>query len=338
MVTEKKKVCITGSAGQTGRHILKALSKYSDQLDVCACIHEKERTVQENTVKSICPHACPCSVDADDLDALVESFKGVSDLFIVPSASEAKVRQTFNYIRAAKKANVPFVAVLSMSGAERRNYLWADQFWSIEEEVKRSGLPNWCILRSAFYMQNLLLYAEQYAEGRVPLPIGPDAKFAPIDVHDVGEAAAVILKDCKPHKNKTYTVTGPEAVTAKDITSVLSQFMQQELQMNKKLEWADISLNDAKQILLSAGVPPGEVQGLAEFYRTVRDTGPDFESVTDDFKNLTGHEATSMKDWLHRVQDHLVALMKQSSGGKQSQVQQSESQTTQPAASSSQVA
>lgn len=346
MVTEKKKVCVTGAAGQTGRHILKSLTKHQDTIDICAAIHSADQQAQTETVKSICKDACVCPVDADDLDALSKAFEGVSDLFIVPTATESKVRHAFNYIRAARRAKVPFVAILSMSGCERRDYLWADQFWSIEEELKRSvgdtADSHCCILRSAFYLQNLLLYAQQYAEGYVPLPIGKEGRFAPVDVHDVGEAAAKILLDCKPHFNKTYTVTGPEAVTGPMVAEQLTEFCKsstsgtttgsQQPPQQQQLEWRDIPLNDAKQILLSANVPPAEVQGLIEFYRAVRERGAEFERPTEDLHKLIGRPPTTMAEWLKRIREHVLTLMRSSgAGGKKQQQQSSQPQSSQTA-------
>lgn len=327
MVTEKKKVCVTGAAGQTGRHILKSLTKHLDTVDICAAIHSADQQAQTETIQSICKDACACPVDADDLEALVKAFTGISDLFIVPTATESKVRHTFNYIRAAKKAQVKFVAVLSMSGCERRDYLWADQFWSIEEELKRSMSDGqYCILRSSFYYQNLLFYTQQYAEGYVPLPIGKEGKFAPIDVHDVGEAAAKILLDCKPHAGKTYTITGPEAVSGQMVTDQLNDLLKPQ----QPLEWRDIPLNVAKQILLSANVPAAEVQGLIEFYRAVREQGASFEKPTDQFSSLVGRGPTSMADWLKRIREHVVTLMR-STGKKQPQQSSHPLSSSQPA-------
>lgn len=307
MVTEKRKICVTGAGGQTGRHVLRALAPFSEQYSICAAVHAKEQSEQEQRVKEACPQACSCALDADDFDSCVEAFKGASDLFIVPSSSEAKVRHALTYLRAAKKAGVPFVCVLSMAGCDRRDYLWADQFWTVEEEVKRLGLKGWCILRSAFYIQNLLLYAQQYAQGHVPLPMG-GAKFAPVDVHDVGEAAAAVLKDCKPHTGKTYTVTGPELLSGKEIAGILTEFMGGQGQQGK-LEWRDIPLQDARSILTNAGVPQSEVQGLVEFYRMARERDEPIDAVSSDFKNLTGHDATRMRDWLARNQERIMSLI-----------------------------
>ena len=168
----RKKIFVTGASGQTGIHVLKHLARQVDHFDVCAGIYaEKQQQEAEKCVKACCANANICPIDADDVEALTEAFKDVDDLFIVPTATDFKVSHARNYIRAAKLANVKFVLLLSMTGAEDRNYLFADQFSDIEETLKRSGIENYCVLRSNFYMQNLLLYKDQLKQGALPLPI-----------------------------------------------------------------------------------------------------------------------------------------------------------------------
>ena len=77
------------------------------------------------------------------------------------------------------------------------------------------------ILRSSFYMSNVLAGAEQVArEGRLFAPAG-DARIAMIDPRDVGEAAAAVLTT-PGHDGQTYVLTGPEAITYAQVAAELS--------------------------------------------------------------------------------------------------------------------
>ena len=292
MVTEQKKVFVTGASGQTGRHCLKYLQKQGEKIEISAGIYSEDQEKQSAAVKSHFPNVKISAIDADDVNQCAEAFNGVSDLFIVPSATEAKVRHARNYIRAAKLAKVPFVLVLSMTGSEDRSHLFADQFNDIEEEVKRQQLPGWCILRTNFYTQNLMLYKQQISEGKLPLPIGDSGKFAPVDVDDVGEVAASILTNCEQHKGKVYTITGSELLSGTQMAEKLSKHL------GTKLNWENIQPSAARSIIRSQNVPYSETQGLLEFYDAAAHGKAQW--VSDDFKKITNRDPNSLEDFCQR--------------------------------------
>lgn len=296
---EKKKIFVTGASGQTGIHVMKHLSQKADQFEVCAGVYAEKQEEAEKLVKSSCANAKICPIDADDVESLTEAFRGVDDLFIVPTATDYKVSHARNYIRAAKHANVKFVLLLSMTGVDDRNYLFADQFCDIEESLKRSGIENHCILRSNFYMQNLLLYRDQIKKGSLPLPTH-NGRFNPVDVDDIGKAAQQILSNCQPHKNKVYNLTGPSPVNGEQIAQLFSALLK------SPVKWNDIPRSEARAILRSQNVPQSEAQGLLEFYDLVQKNQlKDQESK--DYKAITGNEPTSLHDFIMRHKQDIIA-------------------------------
>ncbi len=295
----KKKIFITGASGQTGMHVLKHLSAAADRFEIVAGVYAERAQSLQESVKKCCSQAQISPIDADDVDALVEAFKGVDDLFIVPTATDYKVAHARNYLRAAKRANVKFVLLLSMTGAEARNYLFADQFRDIEETLQREGIDNYCVLRSNFYMQNLLLYRDQVKQGALPLPIHQGA-FNPVDVDDIGRAATAILSDCSAHKGKWYNLTGPESLTGTQMAETFSRTL------NTKISWQDIPRAAARAILRQMQVPASEAQGLLEFYELVQKKEV-AEQEKNDFKTITGEEPTSLQQFLERHKQEILA-------------------------------
>lgn len=295
----RKKIFVTGASGQTGIHVLKHLSSQVDRFDVCAGVYAEKQAEAEKCVKSCCANAKICPIDADDIQSLTEAFKDVDDLFIIPTATDYKVSHARNYIRAAKQANVKFVLLLSMTGAEDRNYQFADQFSDIEESLKRSGIENYCVLRSNFYMQNLLLYKDQLKQGILPLPIHNGA-FNPIDVDDIGKAAQKILSNCSQHKGKWYNLTGPKSMTGQEMAEICSKAL------DSQIKWQDIPRAEARSILKKMNVPQSEAQGLLEFYDLVQKQELR-DQEKNDFKNITGEEPTNLNEFLARHKQEIVA-------------------------------
>ena len=295
----RKKIFVTGASGQTGIHVLKHLSSQIDRFDVCAGVYAEKQAEAEKCVKACCANAKICPIDADDIQSLTEAFKDVDDLFIIPTATDYKVSHARNYIRAAKQANVKFVLLLSMTGADDRNYLFADQFSDIEETLKRSGIENYCVLRSNFYMQNLLLYKDQLKQGALPLPIH-NGSFNPIDVDDIGKAAQKILSDCSQHKGKYYNLTGPKALNGQEMADICSKAL------GSNIKWQDIPRTEARSILEKMNVPQSETQGLIEFYDLVQKQELR-DQEKNDFKNITGEEPTNLNGFLARHKQEIVA-------------------------------
>ena len=295
----RKKIFVTGASGQTGIHVLKHLASQVDRFNVCAGIYSEKQAEAEKCVKTCCANAQICPIDADDVTSLTQAFKDVDDLFIVPTATDYKVSHARNYIRAAKQAGVKFVLLLSMTGADDRNYLFADQFSDIEETLKRSGIENFCILRSNFYMQNLLLYKDQLKQGALPLPIH-NGSFNPIDVDDIGKAAQRILADCSQHTGKVYNLTGPKAMNGQEMAEICSKAL------GSQVKWQDIPRTEARSILRKMNVPQSEAQGLLEFYDLVQKQELR-DQEKNDFKSITGEEPTSLNEFLARHKQEIAA-------------------------------
>jgi len=291
-------VFITGASGQTGLHVLTYFSKHQEKFEIHAGVHSDENQEnQENIIKQCCPSAKVCPIDADDLNTVVEAFRGIDYVYVIPSSGEAKVHHGRCYVRAAKRANVEFVLLLSMIGAEDRNYLFANQFRDIENQLEQEKI-SFCVIRSNFYMQNLLLYKEQIKEGKLPLPIGP-GKFAPIDVDDVGQVAKDIFLNCEKHKNKYYNITGPESLTGEQMANVFSKVL------GRPIKWENISCQEAKTILLASNVPASDVQGLLEFYQLV--AAHCFADVSKDFSLITSDVGNTLEDFFKRHVNQLKA-------------------------------
>jgi len=281
-----KKVFVTGAAGQTGTQTLKWLQEVGENLDVYAGIHKGQESKQETVVKSF--KCCPCVTEGADHKRLVDCFRDVQDLFVIPPATEDKVEVASNYIKAAKEAGVKFVLLLSVQGADIESYSWGSQFKEIEKCLQESGLESWCIVRTPFYMQNILLYKEQIKQGLLPLPSG-DGKFTAIDVADVGKSASWILKDCASHKGKTYHWTGAESMNGTQLSAVLSKAL------NEEVAFKDASPEEARSILKRANIPDVEVKGLLDFYELASKNT--FDKVTDDFKLVCNSPPKSFYDW-----------------------------------------
>lgn len=282
-----KKVFVTGAAGQTGLNTLKWLSQEGSTLDVYAGVHKADQPRQEAKIR---PFNVKSSViEGHEPANLAESFRDIQDLFVIPPATDDKVEIACNCIKAAKEARVKFVLLLSVVGAEKEGFTWGDQFMRIEKYLRENGPESWCILRTNYYAQNLMLLAEPLRGGELQLPTG-EGRFAPIDVEDLGYAARCILRDWSTYRWKTLNLTGPMAMNGAEMAQTFATAL------NRPIAFRDVSPSEARQLLERQNVPEVEIRALLDFYALAKSNH--FAEVTNDYAKICGKEPKSLLNFI----------------------------------------
>lgn len=105
-----------------------------------------------------------------------------------------------------------------------------------------------------------------------------------IDARDVGEVAAKVLTE-EGHEDKTYTLTGPAAISFHDVAEALSGVL------GKEVSYVSITPERAKEAMLGRSIPEWVADALNEYAKAHSKGYSDW--TTDDFERLTGHPATS---------------------------------------------
>lgn len=270
------KVFVAGAAGKTGISIIQQLVGKS-QVEVYAGVYSGKKENQEESLRSTGVKNC-VPIDAGDYEGLVDAFKGMDALFIIPPAVHDKVHYGKNYIKSAKDANVPFVVLISIVNADSDQYLWAKQFHSLESYLKDQFPSVHCIVQSSFYMENFLLFHKQIKEGFLPLSMGENGKFSPISVEDVGAVAARILIECKNYKHhyrSIYTLTGPTLESGHEMAKSIGSAL------GKEIKFQNVSPNDCKKIITEEGsVSESEAQAIVDYLECIQN-----ESITNTCSN-----------------------------------------------------
>jgi uncharacterized protein YbjT (DUF2867 family) len=114
-------------------------------------------------------------------------------------------------------------------------------------------------LRPNLYFQGLLAFQPLIAkEGRFVAPIG-DARVSAVDVRDIAAVAARVLTE-SGHEGKTYTITGPSAVTHAEMANAIAAAV------GRHVAFVDVPPQAFAGALTAAGVPSWQVEGLLEDY------------------------------------------------------------------------
>ena len=130
-------------------------------------------------------------------------------------------------------------------------------------------------------MQALLKFRSTISsQGALFAPAG-EGRVSLVDVRDIAAVAERALTE-SGHAGKTYTITGPQALSHSEIAAELSEAL------GKPIRHVDISPNKMRETLLSFGMPPWQVDGIVEDYEQYRNG--EAAEVSSDVKQVTGRE------------------------------------------------
>jgi uncharacterized protein YbjT (DUF2867 family) len=265
-------ILVTGATGTAGSQVMRALLERGQ--DVRAFVRDADKA------RRLFGDGAELAVgDFADRNALRAAFSGVDDVFLSGADDPRRVEWETAAIDEAASAGVRRIVKLSSIVAEPGSPV---AFWDwhgrIEAHLRESGVPA-VVLRSTFYMSNLLAAAEQVAlAGRLYAPAG-EARIAMIDPRDVGAAAAAVLTT-GGHEGQTYVLTGPAAVTYTQIARDLSTATAREV------EFVDVSDEVAEQALVQAGLPDFVAAQIVTIFALARQGMA--EEVTATVESLTG--------------------------------------------------
>jgi uncharacterized protein YbjT (DUF2867 family) len=276
------KILITGATGNVGSAVLDILS--STDANLRALVHDepKAQSLRDRGVEAILG-------DFLDPESLAPALEGVGTVLLITPIHPEQVRQAANVIEAARDSdNDPRIVRLSVAQASHeaptKN---SRQHAQIEEELISSRLP-YTLLRPTTFRQNTLATARAVAsEGRNYQPF-KDGKLGMIDARDMGKVAAKVLTE-EGHEGKTYTLTGPAAISFYEIAEMLSEVL------GKKVDYVPISLEKAKEAMLGMGLSEWKAEVLIEYARAHSQGYSNF--TTEDVEQLTGHPATSYREF-----------------------------------------
>jgi NAD(P)H dehydrogenase (quinone) len=217
--------------------------------------------------------------------ACVEALEGVDTVFMVSAAeAEDRLDQHRSFVDAAVEAGVRQLVYLSFVGASATSaFTLGRDHGATEDHVRASGLA-WTFLRDNFYAEILPAFA---TDGVIRGPAG-DGRVAAVSQRDVGAVVAHVLQSPRDHMDRTYDLTGPEALTLADVASVLTEITGQPHR------FVDETIEEAQASRAHYGAPDWLVDAWISTYTAIRDG--ELEHVSGDIDRLLGRPATSFDE------------------------------------------
>jgi uncharacterized protein YbjT (DUF2867 family) len=282
IMTNSGKTLVTGATGKVGSALLDNLGNADIKLRAFVRAETEAQSLGELDLE----------VALGDFlkpETLGPALEGVSTVFLLTPIHPQQVSQATNVIQAARESgNDPRVVRLSVHQASHEAPTRISrQHAEIEDRLVSSGLP-YTLLRPQSFMQNTLMSAPTVArQGKIFQPM-KGGRLGMIDARDIGEVAAKVLTR-DGHEGKTYTLTGPAAISFYDVAEALGEVL------DKEVGYVPIPPEKAKEAMLDRGIPEWVADALNEYARAHSDGYSDW--TTEDVEKLLGRPATSYKEF-----------------------------------------
>lgn len=248
-------ILVTGTAGKTGRAVIRALGARAQSIR--ALVHRPE---QARAMTSLGAH----QVVVGDMRRQVvmdQAAAGVRAIyFICPNMSPDERAMGRRVLDAARAAGVELLVYHSVlhPQTEAMPHHW--QKLRVEELIFESGLP-YTILQPAAYMQNLLAYWDSIVEhGIYRLPYAVETRLGMVDLEDVAAAAAIVLTE-PGHAGATYELGGAYALSQIEVANVLAQ------QLGRPVHAQTQSLEEWERGARASGLGDYQVRTLIQMFR-----------------------------------------------------------------------
>jgi len=229
----------------------------------------------------------------ETLDAALE---GAERAFLLTPPDPRQPEWEKNFVEAAERTGVRHVVKLSAQGADADSPMRIGRIHSECERLLKESDMAWTFLRPSIFMQTTLAYAGQVAaEGRFYAPLA-EAKTSMIDARDVAAVAARALTEAG-HEGQVHELTGPEAISHRDIAETLSAVL------GRPVEHVEVSMEDAGGSMVGMGMPEWLAEAVAELFE-VRQEGY-LAGVTNTVAGITGREPRSYEEF---ARDHKGAF------------------------------
>ncbi|WP_255555841.1 NmrA family NAD(P)-binding protein [Tessaracoccus palaemonis] len=226
--------------------------------------------------------------DYGDAEASRAALTGVDTLLMVSAPESAdRLEQHRTFVEAAAAAGVGHVVYTSfVAAAPDATFTLARDHYATEEYVRASGMA-WTFLRDSFYID--FMEALVGDDGVIRGPAG-NGRCAIVARRDVARAAASVLAAPEPHRNRTYDLTGPEALSMTEVAETISAVR------GRPVRFHDETVEEAYASRAGYGAPAWQLDAWVSTYTAIRSGA--MAKVSDAVRSITGTDPIRLADHL----------------------------------------
>jgi NAD(P)H dehydrogenase (quinone) len=274
------KIGISGASGKLGKLVVSNLLTRSAEV---VGISRSPEKIEGNFEKR--------TGDYDRPEGLVEAYKGLDSLLIIPSSDMrpgARGVQLKAAIEAAVQAGVGHIYLMSAAGTrEAAVPVLGESYWTGEQTLIKSG-TRWTILRMNYYSESMIDEIMMSKDKGALVGLG-DERVAYISRDDMAGAVAGALTG-EGHAGAIYNLTGPAVITGWERAEIVSDLL------GKPFAFVTITEDQLKGGMAQAGLPDIVVAAIIDIKKTFVDGY--FDVLTTDVERLSGKAPRPFRDVL----------------------------------------
>lgn len=268
-------ILVTGATGNVGSALLKELH---------ACGAGPLRGLTRDAARASLPEGVEVSEgDFAQIASLKPALEGVRSLFLV-----SRMGPDADILEAARQAGVEHVVLVSSITVQTHPHLGpAAENQAVEHLLKDSGMA-WTILRPTQFASNTLWWAASIRERQAVRVPYADTGLPAIHPADIASVARVALTE-PGHLGRTYALTGPERVTARQQVEAIAAALGREV------PFTEISREEAHRHMAAF---LGDEAADAVLDLTGGDVNDELLTVRDTVSRVTGFPARPFSQWI----------------------------------------
>ncbi|WBO62969.1 NAD(P)H-binding protein [Streptomyces camelliae] len=281
-------ILVTGATGTTGSEVVRQLTARG----------EKVRALTRDPQRARMPAGVEVAGgDYADPDSLAAAMTGVTAAYLVCPPGPGAAHDTA-LVAAARAAGVRRLVKLSAIGSDDPATGPTVAWHGAGERAVRDSGAEWTVLRPSSFATNTLAWAAAVRRGE-PVPnMTADGASGVIDPRDIAEVAVRALLDAG-HAGRTYTLTGPAAISVPDQVAVLAAVLGRPLTVR------NLSQDETRGFLRTAyGIDESGMEDVLTGIAYVRDGRN--ATVTEDAPRVLGRPARTFQEW---AEDHKEAFL-----------------------------
>ncbi|MFD3662571.1 NAD(P)H-binding protein [Streptomyces sp. NPDC058659] len=267
-------ILVTGATGNIGSALLKELA---------ACGAGPLRGLSRTAAQAAFPEGVE-AVEGDFAEpaSLKRALDGVRALFLV-----SRVGSDADILEAARQAGVEHVVLVSSITVQTHPHLGpAAENAAVERLLHDSGMA-WTILRPTQFASNARMWAESVQRHETVRAPYADTALPTIHPADIAAVARVALTE-PGHRGRTYALTGPEPVSARQQVEAIATAL------GRAVPFTEISRQEAHAHMASIF---GAEAADAVLDVTGGDVNDELLMVRDTVSQITGKPARPFRQW-----------------------------------------
>ena len=306
--SKKTRILILGSTGRTGKAVIGELKQRSDSLQI---VYSSRNRAQVDAWRQEGKDAV--FLDLNDARTFPAALTGIDRLFLATGYTVEMVHQSKTIVDGAADAGLQFIVHLGIFGNGRTtdpHFAWHEM---VERYIEGSGVA-WSHIHPHFFMDNLLT-SVPVVNGRFYWFMG-DKRVGWIAADDLAAVSAQVLAEGpQKHAKKQYWLS-TEVMNGVEAAAEIAEGLGQPVE-SVMLTPDDL----VAQITSGAMQLPSYVEAtygasILEWVRQTYDGRMDFGATTTTVvEDLTGRKPLTLREWVARYRDSVLAVGAQAAKG-----------------------